>query len=129
MTDPRKQAFLSYTWKLADLLGLKDWSFTIDEGIPVDSHDMIGTAGIQCHHGQMATVRFTEPFLDGAPEEQRLWLTHELLHCHFRRLDTFLSHTLDKRDKLYYDEHEEEIVHRLARLMAPQMPLPQNVRD
>jgi hypothetical protein len=80
MTDDRKQKWLPYVRKLADMMNLKDWTIKISDDPPDNSNF---EASCYCPEGQrLCTIHFSESFLNNKPEQQRETIVHELQHCH-----------------------------------------------
>jgi hypothetical protein len=122
VTDPRKQRFAAYLRTLADLIGLKDWTFRIDDEPPADRGHC---AAIGCIQGKRrAVLRFSEEFLDGTPGQRREWLAHELIHCHGALVDEVAETGLSNDDRRVYTLLSENMVDALAVALAPHMPLP-----
>jgi hypothetical protein len=112
---------MPYVRLLADLLHLKDWSFTVmTEGPEGES----AIAAINCAEGRKyAHVRLSDNFLCSDPESQRQTLIHELLHCHLAAAD----HVAGKMIKENFDLfrlHCEYGVDGIADAIAPLLPLP-----
>jgi len=82
--DPRRQAWLPYIRQIADLYGLKDWLFDVDNDSPTDKN---ANASVFIPLGRRyCWIRLAQEFLDETPEEQRLCIVHELTHCHINML-------------------------------------------
>lgn len=87
MTDEQLR---QYVRLVADALGLKDWSFYAERK---DSED--NTAECACVYGrQYATIRFDRAFFEETPDEQRIIVIHELLHCHHAPVDELIENAL-----------------------------------
>lgn len=79
-----------------------------------------------------ARLRICEGFFGYSPEEQREWLTHELMHVTLDRPHRVVDQLSDHlgSEAVYQfarqaHENETEIcVQRLARILAPMLPLP-----
>jgi hypothetical protein len=80
MKQSRRQQWLPYVRKIADILHLRDWSFEIYEELPSDSD---AVASINPIYGRKrAVIRLSEGFLNDSKSDQRHTLAHELIHCH-----------------------------------------------
>lgn len=75
----RLQKTKDYVDTLAACMGLKDWVFSVHEGVddPDSLADCLVTKGMR-----HASIGFSHEFWDKAPDVQRLYVTHELVHCH-----------------------------------------------
>lgn len=83
---PGQWAYIEqYIRDLADRMGLKDWEIIVSR---VPSRDGV-LATVRVTYGRrQARMWLSEDFAGGQPHEQRLALTHELIHCHMDRMDT-----------------------------------------
>ena len=83
--DDREHGFwLAYIRGIADRLGLKDWDLRLSR----DDTDPDSGATIHTWYGQKrATIRLNHDVFrlssPAADEDQRRYVVHELLHCHF----------------------------------------------
>jgi hypothetical protein len=129
--DPRRRAYGPYFRALADLMGLRDWTFVLADGPPDDPNH---GAAIVCVYGRrLGNVAISDAFLDADPAGRRITAVHELLHAHFAAMN-----------QLLHDEHREgaipDSLHRayvlamesgidaVAEALAPHLPLPDQVR-
>lgn len=76
-----------YIRVVANQMGLRDWYFELVPEAPnvPDREDGAITAG-SCeplYGRKRARLRFPESFFDETPQDQRVIVVHELLHCHF----------------------------------------------
>ena len=131
MNDAIYTALDAYIRQLADLLGMRDWVVLLSRGpAKHENYAEIWTS----HYKDEAMVMLNEDYTTYSPEDQRLHITHELLHiqtCRLRRLITRLAeHEHDKAigfvNRLH-NEEEEILVDRLSRAIAPFLPLPEAV--
>lgn len=109
-------------------LGLLDLTIKVtDEQAPDDTY-----ADILVHdEAPEATIRIAHGFWSLASDDQRRVIVHELLHCHLAamvNLKDDLEKTLgtaafDILDSAFERAHERT-TDKLARLMAPLLPLP-----
>ena len=134
MNDDQHAALAAYLRDLADRLLLRDWEIellrdraehtTYAQTCPWDTE-------------RYAQVKVNEEFFGYGPERQRLYLVHELLHAHTARLarvverlgEQFEDNTTVQYAKKAAGEEEEILVHQLARVLAPLMPLPPEGAD
>jgi hypothetical protein len=131
MDDATYATELRYLRTLSDLLGLRDWHITLSRA----SADTDNRAQVSIHRGKdEADVTLSAAWLSYSPEQRRLTLCHELLHMHTGRLCrvvTRLHNMIDEPALEYarkaHDEEEEIVVQRLARILAPYLPLPTEV--
>jgi hypothetical protein len=127
MDDATFAAESHYLRQLADLLGLRDWHITLSRG-PSD-HDSRAQVYVHRNKDEL-TVQLNEGWSSMAAEQQRLTLTHELLHAHTGRLCRVVTRLtgLEGPHMEYvrkaHDEEEEIVIQRLARVIAPHLPLP-----
>lgn len=125
---------LEYLRRLADGMALRDWTFALAPGLPVDVNDEYATqAEIQLHpHADIAFLAVAGPFFEEEVDVQRRILVHELLHCHRARTDYMVRHDLEDlvgkpADRLFwsgYSRQREVEVEAVAKVLAPFMPLP-----
>lgn len=79
-------------------------------------------------------VRWPE-FFNHTPEDRREWLTHECLHVHLDRPQRIIDQLAEQwgdnsATQFAKEAHRKEIeicVQRLARILAPHLPLPPEV--
>jgi hypothetical protein len=128
MDDATYATELRYLRHLADLLGLRDWHITLSRAH--SAHDVFAAVRVDRQKDE-ATVHLNDTWHGFTPEQQRQTLVHELLHCHTGRLHRVMTRLADVVDdpsmayvKRAHDEEEEIVVQRLARIIAPYLPLP-----
>lgn len=129
MTPRDRLALGRYVRRVADLMGLRDWTLNIEQE-PCDDENCAMCAPT---YGQKrASLSFAPHFRhDDSAESQRQTIVHELLHCVFAaeqdhiRL-SLLKHlgqsTYDVFNDAYRQMHEYAI-DGLADAIAPHMPL------
>jgi hypothetical protein len=78
--DTRRQCWLPYVRLIADLYGLKDWVFEIDNDGPLDRNAWASI--FICPGRKYGYLKFSQAFLSDTPSEQRMMVVHELTHCH-----------------------------------------------
>lgn len=77
----RRQRWLPYVRRIADMIAMRDWTVAISEEAP-SGDDSI--ASVNCCDGRkVATLRFSNGFFFDTRAEQRQTVLHELIHCHF----------------------------------------------
>lgn len=79
MKRKEQKALIRYIRWMANELGLRDWTLRFDWE-PCEEDCL--AAVFPCEQRKLATIQFSERFLDLAPEQQRNAVIHELLHCH-----------------------------------------------
>ena len=126
MTDPRKQSFGPYLRALADLMGLRDWTVTLDDQ-PTDGAGNFAEASTMAGRKHLK-VAVSERFLDLPPEEQRSTMVHELIHAHGAAMDHMLCDVLDSDARPAYKLLMEYMVDGIAEEWARSLPLPSEVR-
>jgi hypothetical protein len=132
MNDAQHEALSTYLRSLADRLLLADWEITLRRETADD--DCFAQVKVWSCENQ-ANVRVSDDFWHGPPEDQREWLVHELGHCHLDRpervMEQLAEQFSDNSASVFAKEaHRKEIeicVQRLARIIAPFMPLPPEV--
>lgn len=132
MNDAQHAAWLAYIREIANTLLLHDWDITLSRAI---SESSIYRAEIALHRERdEANIELSDVWFGRTPEQQRQTLVHELLHIHTTRLCrvvTRLHERLGSDVTTYvenaHDEEEEILVDRLARILAPYLPLPPEI--
>jgi hypothetical protein len=128
--DRQYAAYQAYVRELAKALLLADWEIELDRNR--SSEGTLAQISVMDTENHAVVYVAWPEFFHAKPEEQREWLTHELLHCHIDRpqrvLTTFVeecqhSDALALMTKLHMNEIEI-CVQRFARLLAPSLPLP-----
>jgi hypothetical protein len=130
-----ERRFCRYVRRLADSLGLCDWSFSIT----FDCDDEHASANITCIDGRKhADIRFAADLLTSHdPLLQRTVVTHELVHCHLASCQNIIRDDLVKHlsqstyDALYdgFRRQLEYAVDGIAVPIARGLPLPDGSRD
>ncbi len=128
MNDTTHAAYGGYLRTLADALLLRDWEIEL---VRQWADDGSYAQALAFHQENHLEVRITEGIAGHAASDVREWFVHELLHAHMGRLDRIAAHFVDIRNDdgahLFEKEHDDEsevVVQRLARIIAPFMPLP-----
>lgn len=129
------ESVVDYARRLADMLGLKDWTIGLsDLSVDAPTGDELepAIAQIKVTSGQqLARIRVGPGFTTGTPADQRSAIVHELLHCHLWPVEE----AIDSIDELVGTSvaHVVEYVHHLAVeravdaiavAIAPFFPLP-----
>ncbi len=133
MNDAQHAAYSAYLRTLADAMLLRDWEIKIDRDKTTDG--AYASVWI-CDVENLAIVSVGEAFFGYPSEERREWLTHELLHAHLDRPQRILNQLTDQFGdntacQFAREAHRNEIeicIQRLARILAPLMPLPPEVK-
>jgi hypothetical protein len=132
-------AVMEWTRSVANRIGLRDWTLHFDwdhdagHDLP-EGHYAEGCEGasIQTIYGRRhAVLRLGDGFREYAPDKQRQYLVHELVHCHVNRLldfvDTDLKGILGRPTwdllSAAFERELEYAVDALADVLAPQQPL------
>ncbi len=129
MNDAQHAVLSGYIRDLADAMGLRDWSISLGRYIS-DTGEY--RAQITLHRQKdEAEVELSEAWFGRTPEEQRQTVVHELLHIHTARLCRTLTRFTEQVGgelatylAKEHDEEEEIVIERLARVLAPYLPLP-----
>jgi hypothetical protein len=122
-----RPAYAPYVRRLADLMGLRDWTFYV----PGDQrpHDPDANAEVKCWRGRKhATVLFGESFLRADEADQRHSVVHELIHCHFAAMGWAAQEGLSADAERGWHLAFEYGVDGLADAVSPLLPLPSDVR-
>lgn len=128
-TTNREQRALGYIVEAAKVLGIvKPWRITLAEGEPADG----AVACVSVIDGQpTATFQLAAETYTATAEERRETIAHELLHvCTWPQLtalelaERHLSPATYQVVRDGYVEAWEQATERLARVIAPLLPLP-----
>lgn len=107
MTNTEFVALGNYIRMVGDKMGLRDWLFNLMHGLPQKPD---GTddpeAGAQCQPiwgKKVANIFVGHDFRQLSPERQRVFVCHELLHCHFDQIDSLVENDLHTHlGEIYY---------------------------
>ena len=118
----------TYLRYLADHLELRDWRIHLAD----DPCDEPYVAEIKSVYGRKwATIYLSERWHELSPVQQRQTLVHELIHCHFRLVESLAEQAEMVMPRatyrLWYTNHEhgvEYAVDALAEAIAPFLDLP-----
>ena len=130
MNDDQHRTVQAYAQDLAGRLLLRDWEVQVFRDPPYSDH---AYASAELPDSQdKVIVRLCQEYFGYSPEYQRLWMTHELMHAYLTRVqdvmdqlkDQFPDNTAIIFAKQAHHLAIEVVVQRLARLLAPIMPLP-----
>lgn len=126
MTDNRKQKWLPYVRKIADLMNLKDWTIVISDHSPDDSNL---EASCYIPEGQrVCTIHLSEHFLDNTSDRQRETITHELQHCHIECFKRCVEKTVGISEWYILQVLMEYCVDDTASYVAKFLPLPEEIK-
>lgn len=130
MNDTEHAAYSAYIRTLADELLLRDWEIELDRNsADPDSWAQVRVSDVENH----ARIKVSWPeFFHRTPEERREWLTHELIHPTLDRADRIMYQLAEQWNEnsacqFAKEAHRKEVeicVQRLARILAPHLPLP-----
>lgn len=132
LTDAEHARWEGYIRQLGDLLLLRDCELDLSrECAATGTWCLIHTKDVE----HQATIYLGAEWDTHTPEEQREWLTHELLHVHTSRADRVMKQLAEQWSEnsacqFAKEAHRKEIevlVNNLARLLAPGMPLPEEM--
>lgn len=124
---------IRYVQQLRHLLELKDWYLEVMHATTGDDGDHDAEAKIHPTEGQPhARLWLSGRFLDLTPEDQRHVLVHELLHLHHRDATDIIRLVVPEAlgqlgNALLWEpfrQHVELMTDRIARAIAPLLPLP-----
>ena len=118
---------------MADEMGLRDWTVSL---APDDFATEGAAADVLCLYGRKyLTIRLNRDFAERRLEQQRHWITHELVHAHLWSLDFTLNNASDHLPTAAFDllqkcvnDNVEFAVDALAEVIAPHMPLPKSIQ-
>ena len=129
MAKPDKWTLLE-EWLIESqtLLYIGDWKVTVVR----DASDVDAWADIDPHAQNLtADLRVAHDFWRQEPEKQRLILTHELLHLVTCRTDRVVENLEEALGKVAWAVYEpqyvnatERVVDHIAKVLAPNLPLP-----
>ena len=85
MTDKRRAYWLEYIYQLAEIMGLKQWTFKVMKTTVHDCNCQITLT----HNRNVGEVEFRRGWDERAPYDQRQSLVHELIHAQFARTYIF----------------------------------------
>lgn len=120
-----RSEFLPYVRRLADLMGLKDWTVEIVDEAPSNDAE---ASTVMVYGRKLARIRFSAKFLDDTPEGQRETVVHELTHLHLMPMDGVISDLLNEEHYRIYMRFMEYGIDGIAEAWAPHLPLPSHVR-
>jgi hypothetical protein len=126
MLDNRKQKWLPYVRKVADLMNLKDWTIVISDHAP-DNSDYEASCYIP-EGRKYCTIHLSEHFLDNTPNHQRETLVHELQHCHTECLKRCVEKTVGINEWYILQVLMEYCVDDTASYVAKFLPLPEEIK-
>lgn len=118
-----------YIRQLADMMGLKDWSFELVYYPPLDGKN---EAAIECRHGQKhVKLMFDQDLPAWDPEKIRSVVVHELVHPHFHAawasIEEDLAKVLGAAHQPFFaafDRNMEYGIDAVAQSWAEWLPLP-----
>lgn len=136
LNEVEKQILEDYFYHIAGILKLSDWTFHFDWNWvdPDEREDEEYGAQIHCVGGRKhAIIRIGNDFRADSAEEQRHYVVHELIHCHFSPIDlvfredliNFMQDDLTGYSALYlaHDRALEYAVDGLTDAICPHLPL------
>jgi hypothetical protein len=109
-------------------LGLGQWEITVAEDAAAED----AWADIEPHSiDPRATMRIGAGLEGQTPERQRQVLTHELVHLFLHPLDRYTASIEGTHGSVWYgawypgyDDHLEQATERIAKSIAPHLPMP-----
>lgn len=135
MTNADFEELGRYVRWMANDMGLRDWWFDLKWDVPRredGAEHMDAGASIKPIYGKkLALLWFSRDFRDEPPDRQRVWVCHELLHCHFDTIDTLTSNELQTHlGEIYYQAWYpamklaiEHCINAIAEEWGPKMPM------
>lgn len=133
MTGSQWDDLGEYVRWVADQLGLRDWTFTLDR-LPITAEaDRDAWAMVTAIYGQRhARIQFCHDWCTLGANVRRKCVVHELLHCHVNQIHILLQNQLPSmlgdagwepvnQGVRYQTEH---IVDAIAVAVAPLLPVP-----
>lgn len=133
MNDAQHAPYGTYLRTLGDRLLLRDWELQLRRDPSDDgSYASVFVMDTENH----AIVRVCEEFFTHPLADRREWLVHELMHAHLDRPSRVVSQLAAQFEdnaatqfaKQTHDKEIEVCVQRMARILAPLMPLPPKVK-
>jgi len=124
----RFDALEAYVAELQEALGITIWKVTIIR----EASDVEAWADINPHEqAESAELRVSYDFWKQTPEHQREILAHEMLHIVTARLDQTVESLEEAFGKVAWAVYEpqyvnatERVVDHIAKILAPNLPLP-----
>ena len=129
LSDAEHARWEGYVRDLGDALLLRDWELDLSrENAGNENWASIKVSDVE----NQATLRFGLEWGQHAPEEQREFLVHELMHVHADRPARVMAQLAEQWSEnsacqFAREAHRKEteiLVNTLARLLAPTLPLP-----
>ena len=132
MTKPTTKQINSYIRKLADQLGLKDWTILLGEDEPQPENENTRADYTPTPTRKFSYVRFRSDMCEWPASEQRHAVIHELIHLHMVGMSEILREDLCDHlgQHLYnlawngYNRQRELAVDAIAASIAQWLPLP-----
>jgi hypothetical protein len=129
MDDCQHEKYQAYIRGLADQLSLQDWEVVLKRDWA--DEDANASSGVSRTKNRI-WIEIAEDFGDFSLEQQRRSLVHELLHAHVARTEKTIyrleemlpTNKAALLTRKAFDDEMEIVVERLARILAPFMPLP-----
>lgn len=122
-----------YVRWIADEIGLRDWTINLcADGTETEDEAERALAEIDCCSGRrQARIDFCDDFRDIKPEDQRMAVVHELVHCHLAAVQEQCEHDLvdligRPADAVFtrsFRRNLEYAVDGITSALAPHMPL------
>lgn len=110
-----------YARRLADSMGLRDWSVHVLSGRPGDDEN----ASICCLWGRrVAEIKLSDDWFADDPPRQRQALVHELIHAHLASMHWLVQDALEPSLHPAYELTLEYAIDAMAEAWAPFLPLP-----
>ena len=128
-TPDKYDALEGYVAELQVALNITYWKITVVR----DAADVEAWADINPHaQAETADLRVSHDFWKQTPEHQREVLVHEMLHIVMARLDQTVEAMEEAFGKIawaiydpLFEDAAERVVDHLAKVIAPQLPLPE----
>jgi hypothetical protein len=131
-----REYWIGYINAAVETLGLRDWEIALSDELIEEEPDETNVI-------PMATCNFTDgrkfarlelalEFIGRSPEEQRYYIAHELVHCHFgaawrqvqKDLSTLLGRPADTVFWASFERNMEYGIDGVAHPLATVLPLP-----
>lgn len=133
MTDKQYRSLAKYAGQVAKELGLAHFNLSIhDEHVGETADGDTAAASFEGTYGRYCgVIRVNRNFDQYAPEDQRIYIVHELLHAHTEHLREFARTALigtvgrDAFEVFWagYRQQDELFTDALATAIAPKFPL------
>jgi len=127
--EARLRGLMEYVGTMALAMGLRDWEFSVHEG--TESYDAMADC-LVTQGTRHASLGFSHAFFELTPDLRRLYVCHELVHCHLSKMEDVVSDAIKphvatpvlKSVMALHTDQNELATDAISRAWAPRLPLP-----